>query len=93
MSQFEYAVLLTADKERGYVVTCRDLPELTTQGEDIEDALLQAADAMDEAFAYRMNEGLDYPAPTKARRGEYPSHLPPRRWQKPHCMSPCARRR
>lgn len=76
MSQFEYAVLLTADRERGYVVTCRDLPELTTQGEDIDDVLLQAADAMDEAFAYRMNEGLDFPAPTKARRREYPISPP-----------------
>jgi antitoxin HicB len=42
--------LLTAADEGGYVVTCRDLPALVTQGED-EQALAQAADAMDEVFA------------------------------------------
>lgn len=71
MSQFEYAVRLTQAKEGGHVVICRDLPELVTQGEDIADALAQAADAMDEAFAYRMSAGIDFPPPTAMRRGEH----------------------
>ena len=54
-----------------YVVTCRDLPQLVTQGEDVEDALLEAADAMDEVFAAYMQGKLAFPAPSKARRGEY----------------------
>ena len=37
---FAYPVTLTADKvDGGYVVTCRDVPEVVTQGEDIEDAI------------------------------------------------------
>ena len=51
MERFEYPVLLKAAEEGGFIVTCRDLPPLITQGENKEDALTQAADAMDEVFA------------------------------------------
>ena len=70
MERFEYAVKLAAAKEGGFVVTCRDLPQLVTQGEDEADALKEAADAMDEVFAAYMQGGLGFPAPTKAKRGE-----------------------
>lgn len=70
MERFEYAVKLATDKEGGFVVTCRDLPQLVTQGEDEADALREAADAMDEVFAAYMLRGLTFPAPTKAKRGE-----------------------
>lgn len=71
MERFEYAVMLTPADEGGFVVTCRDLPQLVTQGEDVADALLEAADAMDEVFAAYMQGKLAFPAPSKARRGEY----------------------
>ena len=45
MERFDYPVLLKAAEEGGYIVTCRDLPSLITQGEDKADALSQAADA------------------------------------------------
>ena len=70
MNRFQYAVLLSPAEEGGYVVTCRDLPELITQGEGVEDALEQASDAMDEVFATYLTEGLDFPQPTNARRRE-----------------------
>lgn len=70
MKHFQYPVLLTPAEEGGYVVTCRDLPQLITQGEDESDALAQAADAMDEVFATYMIQGLDFPEPSKARRRE-----------------------
>lgn len=70
MERFEYAVKLRAADEGGFVVTCRDLPQLVTQGEDEADALREAADAMDEVFAAYMQGGLPFPAPTKAKRGE-----------------------
>ena len=76
MERFEYPVLLKAAEEGGFVVTCRDLPALITQGEDKQDALTQAADAMDEVFATYMLEGLTFPAPSKIRRGEH-SVAPP----------------
>ncbi len=71
MKRFQYPVLLTAADEGGYVVTCRDLPPLVTQGEDEQDALAQAADAMDEVFATTMIDGGDFPEPSKARRREW----------------------
>ena len=76
MDRFEYPVLLKAAEEGGFVVTCRDLPPLITQGEVRRDALVQAADAMDEVFATYMLEGIVFPTPSKTRRGEY-SVAPP----------------
>lgn len=77
MNRFQYAVLLSAADEGGYVVTCRDLPELITQGESVEEALEQASDAMDEVFATYLTEGLDFPEPSKARRREHMVAPPP----------------
>lgn len=71
MERFEYAVTLEPAYEGGFVVTCRDLPQLVTQGEDVADALAAAADAMDEVFAAYMQGKLTFPAPSKARLGEY----------------------
>ena len=39
MERFEYAVRLAPAEEGGFVVTCRDLPQLITQGESLPDAL------------------------------------------------------
>ena len=77
MNRFQYAVLLSPADEGGYVVTCRDLPELITQGESVEEALEQASDAMDEVFATYLTEGLDFPEPSKARRREHMVAPPP----------------
>jgi antitoxin HicB len=71
MNRFQYPVLLAPAEESGFVVTCRDLPQLITQGETEQDALEQAADAMDEVFATYMVEGIDFPEPSKAKRREH----------------------
>jgi antitoxin HicB len=71
MERFEYPVFLKSAEEGGFVVTCRDLPELITQGEDKSDALDQASDAMDEVFAVYMKLKREFPSPSKLRRGEF----------------------
>lgn len=71
MNRFQYPVLFTPAEEGGFVVTCRDLPQLITQGDTEQDALEQAADAMDEVFAAYMIEGIEFPEPSKARRREH----------------------
>ena len=71
METLAYAVRLEPAKEGGYVVTCRDLPEVVTQGDDLEDALAQASDAMDEAFAARIDDGEYFPGASTPRKGEY----------------------
>ncbi len=70
MERFEYPVRFKRAAEGGYVVTCRDLPALVTQGEDLGDAHAQAVDAMDEVFATMMKLDRPLPAPSEARRGE-----------------------
>jgi len=71
MNQFEYAVKFSASVEGGFVVTCRDLSQLITQGDDLSQALAEAVDAMDEVFAAYMKAGLIFPTPSKARRSEH----------------------
>jgi len=68
MERFEYAVNLAPAEVGGFVVTCRDLPQLVTQGESLPDALYDAADAMDEVLAAYRKGGLTFPTPRKARR-------------------------
>jgi|SRR5919108_5836197 antitoxin HicB len=78
MRQFTYAVKLTADRrDGGYVVTCRDLPEVVTQGESVKDALAEAADALDEAIAARIDDGRDIPKPAAKKGGEHAVSVPP----------------
>ncbi len=71
MHSFHYPVLLSPAAEGGFVVTCRDLPQLITQGDDRSHALDQAVDAMDEVFAAYMLGGLALPEASKAKRKEY----------------------
>ena len=76
MHSFIYPAILTPDKEDGgFVVTFVDLPEAITQGEDVEDALSEAADCLDEAIANRIVMGLPIPRPTSLKRRRYPVHL------------------
>jgi antitoxin HicB len=71
-----YPVLLTPDDNRTILVTCPDLPEVTTFGEDAEDALMHAVDAIEEALAGRIAHREDIPAPSPpAGRDAVP--LPP----------------
>ena len=54
-SRFSFPVTLTTDEvDGGYTVTFRDLPEAITQGENIEDALVEASDCLEEAISQRL---------------------------------------
>jgi antitoxin HicB len=71
MRQFAYAVKLTPDKQDGgFVVTSRDFPEVITQGDTVSEALAEAADALDEAIAARIDDEGEIPTPSAAKRGE-----------------------
>jgi len=71
VDQFQYAVKMAPSDEGGYIVTCRDLPQLVTQGDDESHALAEAADAMDEVFAAYMLRGLALPASSRLRKEEH----------------------
>lgn len=71
MLRFTYAVKLSRDrKDGGYVVGCRDIPEAITQGETIEQALIEAEGALQAAIEGRIEDGLEIPAPSRPKRGE-----------------------
>ena len=47
------------------MATSPDFPELTTFGDDRDDALMRAVDALEEAIAARIHAGQDIPPPSK----------------------------
>jgi len=49
-----------------FIVTCPDLPEVSSFGEDEADALLRARDAIEEALAARIARREDIPTATDA---------------------------
>jgi antitoxin HicB len=61
-----YSVVLTPDDNGTLLVTCPDLPEVVTFGEDREEALQRAADAIEEALAARIAHRQEIPAPSPA---------------------------
>lgn len=69
----EYPIKLSKDGDT-VLATSPDFPELTTFGEDNDDALLHAIDALEEAIAARMVGREDIPGPSK--RGRYRVALP-----------------
>ena len=58
-----YPLILEED-DGTLLVTSPDFPELTTFGEDREEALARAVDALEEAIAARMHSRLDIPSPS-----------------------------
>ncbi|MGH7109104.1 MAG: type II toxin-antitoxin system HicB family antitoxin [Stellaceae bacterium] len=60
-----YTVVLDPDDNGTLLVICPDLPEVTTFGEDENDALLRAADAIEEALAARIASHQDIPGPSE----------------------------
>ena len=61
----DYSVELTRDDNDTLLVTAPDFPELTTFGEDRDDALARAVDAFDEAIAARIAHRDDVPRPSR----------------------------
>jgi antitoxin HicB len=70
-NQFNYPANLTKEKEGGYLVRFPNFPEAITQGENLEDALVQAVDCLEEAIANRIEMKLDIPAPSQLKRNHY----------------------
>lgn len=62
-----YPVKLRPDNG-SLLVTSPDFPELTTFGNDEDDALAHAADALEEAIAGRIAAKEDVPSPSRGRR-------------------------
>lgn len=72
----EYPAQLEYYAENEIVVSFRDVPSCHTSGQDVEEALCEAADALDEAITGRINRGEPIPRPSSAAPSEYMVALP-----------------
>lgn len=71
MERMIYPVKFTPDSvDGGFTVTCRDFPEVITQGDTPADCLAEAADCLEEAVASRIKCGADIPEPSAPLGGE-----------------------
>ena len=66
----DYPVILEAQPEGGFVVTFPDVPEAITQGEDEDEALFYAIDALETALSFYVDDRKPLPVPSKAKRGQ-----------------------
>ena len=63
----EYPVTLTKDDNDTYLVTFPDFPEAQTFGDDRDDALARAVDALATAIDAYIKDRRDIPAPSRGR--------------------------
>ena len=54
-----------------HVVSVRDLPEIVTSGDTLEEALVLASDAIEVAVVGRMKGDMALPEPSPVRNGEH----------------------
>ena len=62
----KYPVALEIDDNTVQVIS-PDFPELNTFGMDREEAIARASDALEEAIAARIHDGIDIPFPSKGQ--------------------------
>ncbi len=66
----DYPAILEAQPEGGFVVTFPDVPEAITQGEDEDEALMYAVDALETGLSFYVDARKPLPVPSKAKRGQ-----------------------
>jgi antitoxin HicB len=63
-----YKIVMEPDTNDTLLVSCPDLPGVNTFGDNREDAMRHAVDAIETWIASLIADGLDVPAPSKVRR-------------------------
>ena len=74
--RYVYPAELEHHSENEVVVSFRDIPWCHTSGEDIAKALVEAADALEEAIAWYISEDQEIPRPSVPLSDEYLVPLP-----------------
>ena len=72
----KYPVKLTRDTNDTILVTFPDVPEAITFGDDEQEALLRASDALEAALAMYVDDRRDIPEPSAVKRGMRAVSLP-----------------
>jgi len=71
-----YPVNLELDTNNSYLVTFPDIPEAVSVGDDEQEALLNALDALESAIEIYFDEKRELPPPSKPRKGQAVVTLP-----------------
>ena len=71
---FDYPVALKSQPGGGFVATFPDVPEAITQGDDRDEALLHAVDALETALSFYVDSRRPLPTPSKPKRGQAVAH-------------------
>jgi antitoxin HicB len=71
MERFNFPVNFTLEEDGCFVITFPDFPEAISQGETIQECLIEAKDCLDEALALRIDEKLEVPFPSNNINSEY----------------------
>jgi len=74
---FNYPIVLAPDDNDTVLVTCPDLPEVVTFGDDEAEALVRAVDAIETALIGRISDKQDIPLPSRPAKGQATVQLPP----------------
>jgi antitoxin HicB len=72
-----YPVRLRPEPEGSFSVSFPDVPEALTCGENVEDALRHAVDALESALDFYFDAKVAVPFPSRIKRGQYAVELPP----------------
>lgn len=70
--RYAIPLILTPQPEGGYTVTCPTLPELITEGDDIDDVMTNVRDALQAVLEIYEDTGQPLPAKLKHLRGADP---------------------
>src|SRR3989304_7481325 len=70
MRSFTYPAKVSRDRAGRYLITFPDLPRCATDGRTVAEALAEGADALEEAVAHRIVQGLEIPPPSRLKRGQ-----------------------
>ena len=76
MRSFTYPASVRRDPAGFYLVTFPDMPRCATDGRSVEQAMTEAVDALEEAVAHRIREGMDIPPPSRPKKGQRMVPLP-----------------
>lgn len=73
---YDYAIRFEQDDTPGLAVSCRDLPQFHSCGDDEEHALREALDGIETTLSIYVDERKAIPEATPPREGERVVHLP-----------------
>jgi antitoxin HicB len=72
---YKLPLVLQPQPEGGYVVTCPLLPELITEGDTLQEALLNANDALEAVIEGYLHLGRSLPSTLQPAAGDAPLWL------------------